>query len=112
MSARPLIAKYEAVQAMSVVDTMERVNALTRVLCGLSLEVDHIRVILNRLGAAISESETRNDDQTGWDVVGDLVDRAAIACDDIKTFDVPALAREAARDFLDEEKAEQRRVGA
>lgn len=112
MSARPLIRQYEAVQAMSAMDTMDRVSELTRQLCGLNLEVDHARVILNRIGSAISESQTRNDDQTGWDVVGDLVDRAAVACDDIKTFDVPALAREAARDFRAEEKAEQRRYEA
>lgn len=117
MSARPLIdmphgvEAYASIQALSVDDTTALVTRLMSIICAQRLEKCHARIILDRFGAALSESETRNDDQTGWDVVGDLVDRAALACDEIKTFDVPAMAREAARDFLDDERREQRRMG-
>lgn len=112
MNARPLIRQYEAVQAMSVVDTTKRVTELTRELASLNLEGCHFEIIGSRLATAATESQLRNDDQTGFDVLADLFDRIHDAAQDIKTFDVPAMARASALDCKADEKVEQRRCEA
>lgn len=101
-------ASVQAIKSDTVADVEALVTQLSRLMFAQNLEAHHCKIIFDRFGAAIAESEMRNDDQSGWDVLGDLCDQASAACEQITTLDVLALKREAAKEFNAQQKRDDR----